>query len=88
MKDYEENHTWSTFWSWFFILALSFGLISWAMTMMTLVEDVPREWDFGNREFTPAKSIYSTHNPENTTDSLMVHPLPDAVSMEELQKEN
>lgn len=78
MKDYEEYHEWSRLGSWVFILAHSFFLIGWAMLLMTLVKDTPRQWDFGTVEFIPAKSIYSTHAPAETTDRNMVQPLPEA----------
>ncbi len=50
-------------WSKAFPVILSAGLLSWAMTLMMLIPDVPREWDFGNLEFTPAKSVYSSFDP-------------------------
>lgn len=62
MAKYEEHKKWNTFWSWLFIIALSGGLITWAMSMMVLIPDVPREWDFGNIEYTPGASIYSTRD--------------------------
>ncbi len=83
MKGYEEYKKWNTFWSWFFVFALSGSLLGWAMFMMTFIKDVPREWDFGNIEFTPAKSVYSTQNPDNETEENMIAPLPDGVSMDE-----
>ncbi len=85
---YEENTKWSTRKSWFVVFAISGTLLAWAMTMMTLVESVPREWEFGNIEFTPAKSEYSTHNPDAKTDENQIAPLPDGVSMEEQNKKN
>ena len=83
MHDYEEYHEWSKFKSWLFVCILSAGLIGWAMTMMTLVKDVPRKWDFDTVDFTPGKSVYSTTNPDHTVGEKMVHPLPEAISMEE-----
>ena len=86
MKDYEEYHEWSARRSWLFILLLSFGLIAWAMTMMTLVKDVPRAWDFGTQEFTPGKSIYSTGNPKRKTEEDQIHRLPEAVPLETIKQ--
>lgn len=83
MKDYEENSRWTTRRSWIFVITLSGSLLAWAMVMMTFVEDVPREWKFGNIEFTPAKSEYSTNNPDEKVEENVVAPLPDGVSMEE-----
>lgn len=83
MKDYEEYHEWSTGKSWLFIILQSSFLLVMASLMMFLIEDVPREWNFGNVEFTPAKSVYSTHNPEVETTEKMVTPLPEGVTMEE-----
>ncbi len=70
MAQYEEHWEWSLRASWIFILSLSAGLLGWAMLMMTQVKDVPREWDFGNLEFTPAASVYSTHVPSSNPDDL------------------
>ncbi len=86
--DYEENTKWSTRKSWFTVFAISFSLLAWAMTMMMLVKTVPREWDFGNIEFTPSKSEYSTQIPEEKTTGKLVEPLPDGISMEEKEKTN
>lgn len=89
---YEENKKWSTFWSWAFIFMLSFSLIGWAMFMMTFVKDVPRKWDFGNVEFTPAKSVYSSVQSSSEAEEVdepeknLIAPLPDGVSMEEENK--
>ena len=86
---YEENKKWSTFWSWAFIFALSGSLLGWAMIMMTFVKDVPREWEFGNVEFTPAESVYSSvqaaekAEDAKDADKNLIAPLPDGVSMEE-----
>ena len=80
---YEENTKWSTRKSWIVVFAISGSLLGWAMTMMTLVKTPPREWDFGTIEFTPAKSEYSTHKPEEKTGEKLVAPLPDGISMEE-----
>ncbi len=81
--NYEENTKWSMRKSWIVVFAISWSLLAWAMTMMTFVKTPPREWDFGTIEFTPAKSEYSTHNPDKKTDKKMIEPLPDGVSMEE-----
>ena len=83
MKDYEENSKWSTRRSWIFVITLSGSLLAWAMIMMTFVKDVPRKWEFGNIEFTPAKSEYSTNNPDKKVKENVIAPLPDGVSMEE-----
>ena len=83
MKNYEEYNKWSTRRSWLFIILLSGSLLAWAIIMMTFVEDVPREWEFGNIEFTPAKSEYSTNNPDKKVEENVIEPLPDGVSMEE-----
>jgi len=83
MHEYEEYHEWSTTRSWLFIFGLVFFLIVMMSSMMLLVKDVPREWDFGNIEFTPAKSKYSTANPEPRTSKKMIAPLPEGLSMEE-----
>lgn len=86
---YEENSKWSTFWSWAFVFTLSGSLIAWAMVMMTFVKDVPREWDFGNIEFTPAKSVYSSVQSSSKAEKVdeagvnLIAPLPDGVSMKE-----
>ncbi len=85
---YEENKSWSKFKSWMFVLFLSASLLIWAMVMMTMVKDVPREWEFGTIEFTPGKSEYSTHNPGKKTLKNQIAPLPDGVSMEEEKQIN
>lgn len=87
MKNYEENSKWSTRRSWIFILLLSGSLLAWAMVMMTFVEDVPREWEFGNIEFTPAESVYSTKKPDKEVEENAIAPLPDGVSMEDAKKQ-
>ena len=84
--DYEEHKEWSTLGSWAFVLLLSGGLIGWAMFMMTVIKDVPREWDYGTVPFTPAKPVYSTERPAQTTTDYMLEPLPEGISMEEAQE--
>lgn len=83
MHDYEEHKEWSTLGSWLFILLLSGGLIGWAMFMMSVIKDVPREWDYGTVPFTPAKSVYSTEVHEEKPEGYMLHPLPEGISIEE-----
>lgn len=83
MERYEENSKWSTFKSWLVIFIISGSLLAWAMIMMTFVKDAPRKWDFGNIEFTPAKSVYSTNNDVQEAIEKMITPLPEGVSMEE-----
>lgn len=86
MEKYEEHKKWNTFWSWATVFAISGGLLTWATIMMVFVEQAPREWDFGNLEFTPAKSVYSTNNPDEKAGENMIEPLPDGISMEEAKK--
>ena len=86
MHKYEEHRKWSTLGSWLFILLLSGGLIGWAMTMMSVIRDVPREWDYGTIPFTPGKTVYSTERPPATTEDYMMEPLPEGIPMEEAQK--
>ncbi len=88
MHDYEEHKEWSTLGSWLFILLLSGGLIGWAMFMMSVIKDVPREWDYGTVPFTPASSVYSTERHEEAPDGYMLQPLPEGISMEEVRKSN
>ena len=83
MHDYEENKEWSTLGSWLFIILLSGGLIGWAMFMMTVIKDVPRDWDYGSVPFTPAKSVYSTERHKKVPEGKMIQPLPEGISMEE-----
>jgi hypothetical protein len=88
MKGYEEYHEWSVFWSWSLIIGVALFLLSMGMTMMYTVKDVPREWDFGNIEFTPAKSVYSTATPPKETSKKMIHALPEgkAISKKEVKE--
>ncbi len=88
MGKYEEHKEWSTLGSWLFIILLSGGLIGWAMFMMSVVKDVPREWDYGTVPFTPANSVYSTEVHDEQPEGLMIEPLPEGVSMEEASKED
>ena len=83
MKKYEEYQEWSTGKSWLLVIGISAFLLIMAMGLMFLIEDVPREWDFGNVEFTPGKSVYSTATPEGTTEEKMIAPLPEGISMQE-----
>lgn len=80
MHEYEEFHEWSTGRSWAFILFLSGSLITIAMTVMVLVKEVPRKWDYGNLDFTPAASVYSLSKPA-VFDSTLVLPLPEGRKM-------
>lgn len=83
--DYEEHKEWSTLGSWLFVLLLSGGLIGWAMFMMSIIKDVPREWDYGTLPFTPAKSVYSTERPSGAPEGYMLEPLPEGISIEEVR---
>jgi hypothetical protein len=76
MHEYEEFHEWSKGWSWAFIIFLSGSLISICMLVMALVKDVPREWEHGSLDFTPAASVYSLSKPSGI-DNFMVEPLPE-----------
>jgi hypothetical protein len=80
MHEYEEFHEWSTGWSWAFIIFLSGSLISICMLAMMLIKDVPREWDHGEMDFTPAASVYSSSKPAGK-DNNMVLPLPGGKKM-------
>lgn len=84
--DYEEHKEWSTLGSWLFVLLLSGGLIGWAMFMMSIIKDVPREWDYGTLPFTPAKSVYSTERHSDAPEGYMLEPLPEGISIEEYRE--
>jgi hypothetical protein len=86
MHKYEEHRKWSTLGSWLFIVLLSGGLIGWAMTMKSVIRDVPREWDYGTVPFTPAKSVYSTEVPKEEPDGYMLEPLPEGIPIEEARE--
>jgi hypothetical protein len=87
MHEYEEYHEWNAFWSWAFIAFLSGALITICMVCMMMIMDMPREWDHGNLNFTPAASVYSTIKPAKATGK-MIQPLPEGVPMQERQEKN
>jgi hypothetical protein len=82
MVDAEEHHDWSTFKSWLFIIALSFSLFI-TMSVLMMIEEQPRQWDFGTIPFTPSESVYSTSVPKKNPEEKMIEPLPEGVSMKE-----
>ena len=60
MERYEENRQVGAFWGWAMVFLLTAVIIGWCMFLMMMVEDPPREWDFGTLPDVPAQSIYST----------------------------
>lgn len=82
MHEYEEFHEWSPFWSWAFIAFLSGSLITICMVAMMMIKDVPRQWNFGDLDFTPSGSVYSLVKPGSVVEK-MVEPLPEGITMEE-----
>ena len=46
--------------SWVLLVLLTACVVSWCMFIMMMVEDRPREWDFGALQDVPAQSVYST----------------------------
>ena len=59
-KYIEGKYLPSQFWGWLILILFSGGLIGWAVWIHLIIPDVERHWDFGQSEFTPAESIYST----------------------------
>lgn len=62
-KKYEEYKKISQATGWLLLIALSAGLIGWAMVLNMLIPDTERHWDFGALPDTPAESRYSTVEP-------------------------
>lgn len=60
MEQYEENKPIGSFWGWAMVFLLTAAVIGWCMFLMMMVEDPPRQWDFGALPDVPAESIYST----------------------------
>lgn len=85
VHEYEEYHEWNFFWSWAFIVFLTGSLITICMVAMMMIMDLPREWDHGSLNFTPSASVYSSVKPLKTEEK-MIQPLPEGVSMENINK--
>jgi hypothetical protein len=61
MFKYEEYKTVKhQVWGWVMIFAFSAILLGWCFFVHMMVPDVPRQWDFGQLDDTPASSQFST----------------------------
>jgi len=60
MHEHEEHREIPQALSWALVIVLTACVVSWCMFLMMMVEDRPREWDFGALPDVPAQSIYST----------------------------
>jgi hypothetical protein len=80
MNRYEEHVSLSAKASWIFLALFSIFILGWGMLLMCMVEDAPREWNFGVLPDTPGESIYSTVNVSPAArPPLQVAPLPGAL---------
>ncbi len=61
---YEEFKVVSNFWGWVILIVFATAILGSGMIFHMSIREVPREWDFGILPDTPAKSIYSTKEPQ------------------------
>jgi len=79
MKQYEEVKTPRPFWGWIILVVFSACLVGWGLAIYFLVQDAPRQWDFGALKDAPGESIYSTSEPvEGKNAPQQVPTLPEA----------
>jgi hypothetical protein len=67
MEKYEEYKVLKKpFWGWGILIAFSAAILGWGMFVEMVIQETPRQWDFGTLPDTPAESVYSTapHPPE------------------------
>jgi hypothetical protein len=70
-------------WSWVIVLAICAALVGWGLVNYCLVQDRPRQWDFGALPDTPSESPYSTSEPVTTPETpRQIAPLPEVRPME------
>ena len=60
MQEHEEHREIPQALGWALIILLTACVVAWCMFLMMMVEDRPREWDFGALPDVPAQSIFST----------------------------
>jgi hypothetical protein len=62
-KKYDEYKHLPQFWGWVLLLAWTASLIAWGMWLHLVIPEEPRYWDYGQKPFTPAESIFSSVRP-------------------------
>ena len=67
MHEHEEHREIPQALSWALLVLLTACVVSWCMFIMMMVEDRPREWDFGALQDVPAQSVYSTQSGRAST---------------------
>jgi len=50
-------------WSWVILVAFSLSLMGWGIIVYLIVDDGPRNWDYGRLPYIPAESAYWSHVP-------------------------
>jgi len=77
MRRFEEYGELPVRWVWIALILFSAAILTWGMLFNMLVEDRPRDWDFGQLPDTPSESVFSTTpHVEEETRPLQVEPLP------------
>lgn len=77
---YVEEKKVSAFWSWVIVILFSAGIAGFGLLVFWLVEDGPRQWDFGALRDVPAESMYGIHpQPRVTPIPRQIPPVPGAL---------
>ncbi len=78
----EEHHEWSSLKGWIFIIGLMAGLMI-LMTIMMLIPQAKRHWDYGTVPFIPSETKFSTEVNKNMPKEKMIESLPEGVAMKD-----
>ncbi len=85
---YDEYRELPAFWGWAVLILFASAIVGFAMWLMMIVPDAPRYWDHGERQDTPAESIYSTYEPSPiATQNKIVNALPEGKPLDKKQQE-
>ncbi len=75
---FEENKPFPWWIGWAFVILLSCSVIAWGLLNYVLVQDAPRQWEFGQLPQTPGESEYSSNQaPQPASAPAQLIPLPE-----------
>jgi len=75
--------------AWVVLIAWSASLILWAVWIHLITPETERHWDYGQADFTPAESVYSTSEPAPGAEPAQQIPtLPEAKPLKPEEEKN
>lgn len=73
---YDEYKVLPPFWGWAILIVFCAMILGYGMWSHHMVQNIKRQWDFGQLPDTPGQSVYSTVEPTVSEAPRQITPLP------------